>query len=1264
MANKSIKIPELETELHSNQQSWNAKGYTFTGNTYTGKINNQDKTPKNSYTGTSETSGSGSRSLISANNRGPIVYGPTEDDIFEIIAKYSTLVVDYGILTKFPWLNPEIQLNNYSASTQQILNDSSKVPVYKCLGKGYGEISFFKCGNAITGDESGAGVIYPDDRSAADPPGGSSLGITYGIQSSEYLSEQARYPFNGYIYSGTLVQIINEIDETTGISSPKIIPFQNGRGIPQYSSNYFPEGVEGVDGTTEYAPYGELTWTSGSTMSPALAEGIEPGESNFVVGMVLDSYSSTPGPDGVRVFKPEFPNGFTTEQIESDPNEPWYNKPAPQTISAVSYNTNLNENEPATQGFLSPGPNLSNNFYAPWPRYYAYQPDEAVPVLTSGITTARIGAAYNIALMSYGFKQEISPSDSIYVPQTCIPLFEGERLEAGSYIYASVKGHIMTPGPYQANDFSSGGTRAEVVVSEGVIGQTPWDIFADSTWGNFGWTGTPGLSFQGIPDQEVGIPEILGGEVIEYLNQANQGTIIVQAITDTGPSPATGNAYLQSEKEKTDTGFTGEEIEEIKRQRSELPGISGRCTLPQTVPEKAKPIGILMETVRGTGRWTYTGLVTDATVESSIATGGVAYGDPSTINNTEIRTSVGAGVAGELDGDVSWTVFDPLSPFLGTISEPLVLTDPGTHVAGEIVTIQDTSLTWYPDEEFQFLGNNCPLTIGAGDTVTLQSGGTGYTSGIGYTTQNISMNNMLIQFERIGADLLPNGTLAGSDYFQDFTRYNANTVIRVLNAKYPANYLNGFSLVNYFNVDDYPTYTSQNLSILRNASTEYNDPAASTDGIRFMETTQCNWDTINAAMEIEVLTFGANGEIETFNIIDYGSGHKEGDRILLINQSLVGAINAGPNNNGAIVYGGLPEGQQEIICTGPSYTDTNSYDLYTDGTVFHSTQTVQTDTAYPDLPIIVNFPVSATEVPVELLQVRYDGAFDYASPRYHSACYWVEYTERNYIPRRGGTNYTTAKGVSTYNLTANGLRVYFNVTNQVITGQVVGLPPYGVDVFTSFDVDRYTFDATTGTQVRLLNNTTSTTFQEIIQLEAFDTTSGLTSSQIRAGGLYTGLADGDYIFQTQRLDQVNPTVDITVSLSTQLANLETTMSTEPAIKQIRLQSPGTGNQNGDLILVTQEGSDMNCVFVYNDNLPVIDLPPYASVPYYKAPSDEQAWNRYSNVLSNATNLFDKQVLIELRNTNEQSMENITPFCVATGGGAPPTANIYKEDYDY
>ena len=46
MANKSIKIPELETELHSNQQSWNAKGYTFTGNTYTGKINNQDKTPK------------------------------------------------------------------------------------------------------------------------------------------------------------------------------------------------------------------------------------------------------------------------------------------------------------------------------------------------------------------------------------------------------------------------------------------------------------------------------------------------------------------------------------------------------------------------------------------------------------------------------------------------------------------------------------------------------------------------------------------------------------------------------------------------------------------------------------------------------------------------------------------------------------------------------------------------------------------------------------------------------------------------------------------------------------------------------------------------------------------------------------------------------------------------------------------------------------------------------------------------------------------
>ena len=86
--------------------------------------------------------------------------------------------------------------------------------------------------------------------------------------------------------------------------------------------------------------------------------------------------------------------------------------------------------------------------------------------------------------------------------------------------------------------------------------------------------------------------------------------------------------------------------------------------------------------------------------------------------------------------------------------------------------------------------------------------------------------------------------------------------------------------------------------------------------------------------------------------------------------------------------------------------------------------------------------------------------------------------------------------------------------------------------------------------------------------------------------------------------------------------------------------------------------------MYNDNLPVIDLPPYANVPYYKASSDEEAWDRYSNVLSNAVNLFDKQVLIELRNTNEQTMENITPYCVATGGGAPPTANLYRQDYDY
>ena len=79
---------------------------------------------------------------------------------------------------------------------------------------------------------------------------------------------------------------------------------------------------------------------------------------------------------------------------------------------------------------------------------------------------------------------------------------------------------------------------------------------------------------------------------------------------------------------------------------------------------------------------------------------------------------------------------------------------------------------------------------------------------------------------------------------------------------------------------------------------------------------------------------------------------------------------------------------------------------------------------------------------------------------------------------------------------------------------------------------------------------------------------------------------------------------------------------------------------------------------------MVDLPPMASVPYSKPETDAAAWERYNNILKNAVNLFDKQVLIELRNHNDQTMENITPYSVANGGGAPPTSNIYRQDYDY
>jgi hypothetical protein len=56
----------------------------------------------------------------------------------------------------------------------------------------------------------------------------------------------------------------------------------------------------------------------------------------------------------------------------------------------------------------------------------------------------------------------------------------------------------------------------------------------------------------------------------------------------------------------------------------------------------------------------------------------------------------------------------------------------------------------------------------------------------------------------------------------------------------------------------------------------------------------------------------------------------------------------------------------------------------------------------------------------------------------------------------------------------------------------------------------------------------------------------------------------------------------------------------------------------------------------------------------------EAWKKYSDALSGAVNLMDKQVLVELRDCTGSFMESTTPTGVSrnTSPDQPPNQNIF------
>jgi hypothetical protein len=496
----------------------------------------------------------------------------------------------------------------------------------------------------------------------------------------------------------------------------------------------------------------------------------------------------------------------------------------------------------------------------------------------------------------------------------------------------------------------------------------------------------------------------------------------------------------------------------------------------------------------------------------------------------------------------------------------------------------------------------------------------------------------------LGADGIANPAL----YYQDPSNFVAGTYFRILQTSVPNYKDSAYALSNS------PPDTSDNATIV-NGGTGY--PAVS-GGFAYYETEIMDYRIAFPRLD---LTVDGSGHLTAITVRDFGAGNRIGDRILLI---------AG-DNNAVFEYQGLPDGYQEIITSGgPSYiessgpygcrrADTGSnpgttFNIHSDVFEYQYDFTSSDPTAYTGslfCPVI--FKVATAGTPSSgVHNLRYDGGFTFGSPRYHNLCCAVEYTGSDWIPRRGGSGYTTATNVSCYNLSANSLRVLYTVTNEILVSQQSGTSFYDKFNFVALK-NRYTFDSSTGTQVRILNTFTDENLQQIIRLESLELFgAGLTSTLVRSGGLYTGAPSGsNIVFQTQRLDQVNPTVDIIV--------------TTGQIDNLRLRTAGIGNQTGDLILVTQQGSGMNAIFLYNNNMQKMDLPPYApDRDSCSVDRSTDAWLRYSEVMQSATNLFDKQVLIELNpNTTEQPMDNILPYGYVGGGREQPTtANIYRNEY--
>jgi hypothetical protein len=685
--------------------------------------------------GSAYTQGQNVRSLTSINTTG-VSYTSTSFDNSNILNTYTSIFQLYPNLINYPYLS----------SIQELLPESN-LPIYRCPGKGQGESEFYNCaastnGNYRTTQESAfyysnifnGNITIPEPLNDRDGP---------------------RFPFSGLLYSGNLVQL------RVSDGNVQVLLYQSGRGIQQYDpfQEYFAGDAYGIPKDPE----------SGLIITPELSMGSIPGNNDCCLGVCI----STNYKDNEKLYKYPKPNKELYNTIDLNVWCPVDSHPAPFTVAAKNISISR------TQRTYSPE-NSSNSYFAPWPDYYAFQENQAVPVLSSGPVCTRIGAATNIGTQAY-YEPDVLEGDDPrnnpnYVAVSIVPLFQGEQVNVGSYVYANCLGHVITPEPVGTTPYpvASYDDASGNIFGTGTVfftpfeyirrdarSDNPWYDWFDVTYGTTGFTGTPTFLLSGIPDVGHSVIESRNNVDLPYMVQSNQGSLIVSASTTTNPMDSGGSGRMN--------------LLSCPQYQDSTNNLSfKRLTKFSGMIERSLCVGNTLHAIEGTGQWTYTGSMIGYDQETFV--NGFGYTLNSVVDATSFSTS-SSGVTYNILGDNSITL--NTAGIDTTLGELLVLQRSFTNSFGRgtLSTYGSSRLVEYETTE--------------------QYGGSGYMSSSYVETINISRNNLYVLATatnnttagfNVNFILISQITSVSVFEVSDVSRYPVGTIVQIMNDANPANW--------------------------------------------------------------------------------------------------------------------------------------------------------------------------------------------------------------------------------------------------------------------------------------------------------------------------------------------------------------------------------------------------------------------------------------------------------------------------------------------